>query len=411
MRFGKTFTTYQLAKKLGASKVLVVTFKPAVEDAWRTDLESHADFNGWQYMSKNTPDKDPRKADKKRPLVYFGSFQDLLGKDKNGNIKARNEWVHTTNWDLPNALSAGLHWGQRVHWMGKSSLFKWPFGGFMRWLGGVSVDRSKSTNAVQQMVEWFGTQDRLVLVIAPALAAWAAFPFTDTLVLANMNASRNNAGERSPVVAYRVDYSRGEFQGFGFAGVHGKVANLADPAGAKSRADLFEFDAYFIRGDWTVQGQLSYGAQKGAAIVPDPVTGGLRDSRWTGLSALAAYKFTPRFEGIARLDYIRNAKNGGGLLGYTGYWDPINSSHGDNRNGIGVDPTIDCITDATIAACNTGANRMAFSLGLSYLWDMSTTLKVEYRLDHANLPVFANPDATAFRKSNSLLGASVVVTF
>jgi hypothetical protein len=230
-------------------------------------------------------------------------------------------------------------------------------------------------------------------------------------VLANMNASRNNAGERSPVVAYRVDYSRGEFQGFGFAGVHGKVANLADPAGAKSRADLFEFDAYFIRGDWTVQGQLSYGAQKGAAIVPDPVTGGLRDSRWTGLSALAAYKFTPRFEGIARLDYIRNAKNGGGLLGYTGYWDPINSSHGDNRNGIGVDPTIDCITDATIAACNTGANRMAFSLGLSYLWDMSTTLKVEYRLDRANLPVFANPDATAFRKSNSLLGASVVVTF
>lgn len=100
MRFGKTFATYQLAKTLGASKVLVVTFKPAVEDAWRTDLESHADFDGWQYMSKNTPDKDPRKADKKRPLVYFGSFQDLLGKDANGNIKPKNEWVHTTNWDL-----------------------------------------------------------------------------------------------------------------------------------------------------------------------------------------------------------------------------------------------------------------------------------------------------------------------
>lgn len=100
MRFGKTFTTYQLAKKLGATKVLVVTFKPAVEDAWRTDLESHADFDGWQYMSKNTPDKDPRKADKKRPLVYFGSFQDLLGKDATGNIKSKNEWVHETNWDL-----------------------------------------------------------------------------------------------------------------------------------------------------------------------------------------------------------------------------------------------------------------------------------------------------------------------
>jgi hypothetical protein len=49
MRFGKTFTAYQLAKKLGAKRVLVVTFKPAVEDAWQTDLESHVDFDGWQY--------------------------------------------------------------------------------------------------------------------------------------------------------------------------------------------------------------------------------------------------------------------------------------------------------------------------------------------------------------------------
>lgn len=48
MRFGKTFTAYQLAKKLSAKRVLVVTFKPAVEDAWQTDLESHVDFDGWQ---------------------------------------------------------------------------------------------------------------------------------------------------------------------------------------------------------------------------------------------------------------------------------------------------------------------------------------------------------------------------
>ncbi|MBP8882233.1 MAG: hypothetical protein KBG77_14150, partial [Dermatophilaceae bacterium] len=40
MRFGKTFASYQLAKRLGAKHVLVVTFKPAVEDAWQTDLES-----------------------------------------------------------------------------------------------------------------------------------------------------------------------------------------------------------------------------------------------------------------------------------------------------------------------------------------------------------------------------------
>lgn len=100
MRFGKTFTSYQLAKRLGARRVLVVTFKPAVEDAWQADLESHSDFNGWQYLSAANG-VDPESAERDRPMVYFGSFQDLLGRDKKtGLIKSKNEWVHTTNWDL-----------------------------------------------------------------------------------------------------------------------------------------------------------------------------------------------------------------------------------------------------------------------------------------------------------------------
>lgn len=99
MRFGKTFTAYQLAKKLGAKRILVVTFKPAVEDAWQTDLESHADFDGWQYLSRNS-EADPAKVPPKKPLVYFGSFQDLLGRDKAGKIKKQNQWVHDTKWDL-----------------------------------------------------------------------------------------------------------------------------------------------------------------------------------------------------------------------------------------------------------------------------------------------------------------------
>ncbi len=99
MRFGKTFTTYQLAKKLEAQRVLVLTFKPAVEDAWQTDLESHVDFDGWQYLSRNS-DTDPSQVSSRKPLVYFGSFQDLLGRDKTGNIKPKNEWLHILNWDL-----------------------------------------------------------------------------------------------------------------------------------------------------------------------------------------------------------------------------------------------------------------------------------------------------------------------
>ena len=99
MRFGKTFTAYQLAKKLNTKRVLVLTFKPAVEDAWQTDLESHVDFDGWQYLSRNS-DGDPSEISADQPLVYFGSFQDLLGRDEAGNIKPKNEWLHTIHWDL-----------------------------------------------------------------------------------------------------------------------------------------------------------------------------------------------------------------------------------------------------------------------------------------------------------------------
>ena len=99
MRFGKTFAAYQLARKMYAKRVLVLTFKPAVEDAWQTDLESHVDFDGWQYLSKNYG-ADPTQIDRNKPVVYFGSFQDMLGRDKLGNIKAKNEWLHAENWDL-----------------------------------------------------------------------------------------------------------------------------------------------------------------------------------------------------------------------------------------------------------------------------------------------------------------------
>jgi hypothetical protein len=98
MRFGKTFTTYQLAKKLNSRRVLVMTFKPAVADAWQTDLESHVDFDGWQFRDS---DSDPTKISDATPLVYFGSLQDLLGRDKaTGNIKPKNQWIHKVKWDL-----------------------------------------------------------------------------------------------------------------------------------------------------------------------------------------------------------------------------------------------------------------------------------------------------------------------
>lgn len=107
MRFGKTFASYQLAKKMNLSRILILTFKPAVESAWRDDLISHIDFEGWQYISNKDAsnnnlniDQEFARADKSRPIVVFGSFQDLLGTNDSGGIKAKNEFIHITNWDL-----------------------------------------------------------------------------------------------------------------------------------------------------------------------------------------------------------------------------------------------------------------------------------------------------------------------
>lgn len=103
MRFGKTFAAYQLAKHMKLHRVLVLTFKPAVEDSWEVDLLSHVDFEGWQFYSRKTQTengKTPDDLDPKKPLVCFGSFQDYLGTNESGGIKAKNEWVHATNWDL-----------------------------------------------------------------------------------------------------------------------------------------------------------------------------------------------------------------------------------------------------------------------------------------------------------------------
>jgi hypothetical protein len=222
-------------------------------------------------------------------------------------------------------------------------------------------------------------------------------------MIANLNASRRTSGNKAPVLAYRVDYARGEFQGFGFAGVHGKAANFADATGKDSTLNAFEIDGYFVRGDVTVQGQLSFGKHKGAAVTPDPDTGALRDASWTGLSVLGAYKFNPRFEGIARLDHIRNRKNGGGLLGFAA---------SDSRNGIGPGILeLDANGDPVFIDAERGASRSALSLGLSYLFDLNTTFKFEYRLDRADQPVFLNVKDGSFKKSNSLLGTSVLVSF
>jgi hypothetical protein len=100
MRFGKTFATYKLAVKMGWKRVLVLTYKPAVQTQWRDDLFTHIDFSGWRFIDRDTDiAEQDDAASASDPLVWFSSFQDLSGKTALGKIKAHNETIHLTKWD------------------------------------------------------------------------------------------------------------------------------------------------------------------------------------------------------------------------------------------------------------------------------------------------------------------------
>ena len=78
-------------------QVLILTFKPAVENSWREDLNTHIDFEGWQFISRGGKSYD--EIDKSKPFVCFASFQDFLGKNQLGGIKLKNQWAHKVDWD------------------------------------------------------------------------------------------------------------------------------------------------------------------------------------------------------------------------------------------------------------------------------------------------------------------------
>jgi hypothetical protein len=226
-------------------------------------------------------------------------------------------------------------------------------------------------------------------------------------MLANVNGSKKNNGEKAPVLVYRVDYFdySKEFSGFGFAGLNGRMANfraadgVGNPVtglaydGRDTMVNTFEADGFFSRGDWTFTGQVSVGMQRRAAITADPVSGALRDSQWWGASATVARKLTPRLEAITRVDYFNNRKNGGGALGYT---------FADSRNGLGPD---------SLGDPNVGANRSALAFGLRYAIEANLMWKAEYRVDLASLPVFLDVGTGSFKRSNQLFGSSLVLGF
>ncbi|NQU27740.1 MAG: lysophospholipid acyltransferase family protein [Candidatus Marinimicrobia bacterium] len=109
------------------------------------------------------------------PLAYFVGRLWLLftGWKVEGQVPPGRKCIliaapHTSNWDFPFMLTATYALGFKISWMGKDSLFKKPFGGIMRWLGGISIDRSAPHGVVDQMVEKFNQIEKLAVVISPS---------------------------------------------------------------------------------------------------------------------------------------------------------------------------------------------------------------------------------------------------
>jgi hypothetical protein len=197
---------------------------------------------------------------------------------------------------------------------------------------------------------------------------------------------------RSPGFAYRGDYSMGEYSGIGFSGVHVRThdatinldTGLPDP-----NADLMEIDGYYTRGDLSLQGQVSFGRVIGGGLGSSG-----SDGKWVGISGFAGYKVTPRLQAIARLDYVNNHSNGGGVYydGAGGYGPELDSE------GAIIDPTV-------------GANRYALSLGTNYAVNASTAWKTELRFDRSSGYNFVEADGVTYKQNKTTIGTSIVVSF
>ncbi|MDJ0832072.1 MAG: lysophospholipid acyltransferase family protein [Gammaproteobacteria bacterium] len=74
---------------------------------------------------------------------------------------------HTTNWDFPLALLTFWTLRQKIHWVGKKEMFWGPLHTLFTFLGGIPVDRSKSTGFIEQIADRFDQAEAMVLAISP----------------------------------------------------------------------------------------------------------------------------------------------------------------------------------------------------------------------------------------------------
>ena len=96
----------------------------------------------------------------------------ILGWKKRGPLPDQAKYViilapHTSNWDLFYGIILALAFKLDPRFIAKKELFRWPFSPLMKWLGGVSVNRTLSSHIVDQMISTFNASKKFVLALAP----------------------------------------------------------------------------------------------------------------------------------------------------------------------------------------------------------------------------------------------------
>ena len=99
--------------------------------------------------------------------MWFFSW-DVVGQVTGGEKFVLIAAPHTSNWDLPFGLAALYIYRLKVSWMGKDTIFEEPFGGLMRWLGGIAINRDSRHGMVDQIAKLLKESRKLVIVIAPS---------------------------------------------------------------------------------------------------------------------------------------------------------------------------------------------------------------------------------------------------
>lgn len=230
-------------------------------------------------------------------------------------------------------------------------------------------------------------------------------PVTAKAMFANVDGAGNT--QSRPGLVYNANWAINEFSYLNFSGtnIRGKQTNTGTgvPLSAlnNNSVNLYEVDGGYNRGDLALNAQVSFGSVKNGAS-----NGG--DASWLGISALSAYKLTPRLQAVARYDMINNRKNGGGVYGVSAYsgLDPAGLPVAAPNNVFGPEQDI----SGAVIDPDRGTRRTALAFGLNYAINPSTQWKSELRLDRSSGFNFQNAEGE-FKKSNVLFGTALVVSF